>query len=100
MKQFINIADLKNKETNKTFREENEEKTHKIPLGTLVEVVCDDSYSDRNINGLRLFVVDHTRDCDGTPLYGLSYHSNWKPDLYGNTNKQLVFPYKSGFQLL
>lgn len=51
------------------------EKKHNIELGTLVEISCDDSLCDEEDqhNGLRLFVVQHTRDCDGTPLYSLSF---------------------------
>ena len=60
---FIHIADLVNRETGKTFREENAEKQHAIPIGALVEL--DD--------GVRLFVVNHGRDCDQTPLYYLSH---------------------------
>jgi len=41
--KLINIADMINPETGKTYREENNEKGHNIPLGTLVEVVFDDS---------------------------------------------------------
>jgi hypothetical protein len=72
---FVNIADLKNPETGKTYRQENNEKKHKIPLGTLVEV---DFESPKK--GLRLFVVRHDRDCDGTPLYSLSFNKNWKEE--------------------
>lgn len=41
--------------------------SHKIPLKALVEVNI--SYSDHH--GIRAFVCEHTRDCDGTPLYAL-----------------------------
>lgn len=80
---MINVADIKNPNTGKTYREENHEKTHNIPLGTLVEVdFNDDGYEDPK-KGLRMFVVEHNRDCDGTPLYSLSFRKNWKPDMYG-----------------
>lgn len=46
---------------------------HNIPLGSIVEIVFQDSDNDSDTFGLRLFVVQHTRDCDGTPLYGLSF---------------------------
>jgi len=75
--KLINIADMKNPETGKTYREENNEKIHNIPLGTLVEVG----------EGLRLFVVQHDRDCDGTPLYSLSFDKKWKPDMFGEQFK-------------
>lgn len=80
--EFINFSDIKNPETGKTFREENMEKTHNIPLGSLVEVILD---GERN--GLRLFVVQHGRDCDGTPLYGLSFDKEWKEGMYGEMFK-------------
>lgn len=52
----------------KTVRENNLELPHKIPLKTFVEINLDYSKS----HGCRGFVVEHRRDCDGTPLYGLS----------------------------
>lgn len=74
---FINVADIKNPESGKTYREENEAKQHNVPLGTLVEVE----------DGLRLFVVAHERDCDGTPLYALSFDKEWAPDMFGTKFK-------------
>ena len=62
------IHNLVNTKTGKTWREENMEKTHNIPLGTLVE-------TDK---GIRLWIVSHDRDCDGTPLYYLCFLENWK----------------------
>jgi hypothetical protein len=53
-----------------TDKDRNLEVQHRIPLGTMVEVdlkECDE-------HGCRLFVVSHGRDCDGTPLYGLSFN--------------------------
>ena len=52
------------------LRPENMKLEHKIPLGTLVEVSVDPRYNDKN--GIRGFVVEHTRDCDGEPLYSIS----------------------------
>ena len=85
--KLINIAELKNLETGKTYREENNAKSHNIPIGTLVEVDFDDSYLESPKKGLRLFVVGHDRDCDGTPLYSLSFDKNWKSDMYGEQFK-------------
>ena len=65
---IINVADIVNPATGKTWREENMELTHKIPLWTLVEI--DSDYSEDN--GARLWVVEHNRDCDGEPLYSLA----------------------------
>ena len=30
---------------------------------------------------------DLRRDCDGTPLYSLSFDKNWKPDMFGEQFK-------------
>lgn len=46
----------------RTYKEVNMEKTHSHPIGSLVELK----------DGVRLWVVYHSRDCDGTPLYELS----------------------------
>lgn len=61
-----NVADLKdpNDKDGRTYREVNNEKDHRINVGTLVELH----------HGERLFVVKQTRDCDGTPLYNLGVH--------------------------
>lgn len=73
---FIHIADLVNEQTGKTYREENAEKTHSYPVGSLVEIVSDyDDYPDDE-EGVRLFVVSHDRDCDMTPLYSLAVDVN------------------------
>jgi hypothetical protein len=52
----------------KSIKENNLEKKHIIPIGTLIEIVSLSDYM-----GVRLYVVSHKRDCDGTPLYYLSY---------------------------
>lgn len=65
---ITNVADLVNPGTGKTWREENLELTHKIPMWTLVEI----NNMNSNDHGARLWVVDHTRDCDGDPLYSLA----------------------------
>lgn len=62
---FINVADITNPETGKTYREENNEMNHSYEINSLVEL--------KESGGVRLFVVKHTRDCDGTPLYSLSF---------------------------
>ena len=67
---FIHVADIVNTETGKTAREENEAKQHAIPLGTLVEIISSD---DERFAGVRLYVVHHHRDCDGTPLYAMTF---------------------------
>ena len=65
MSKLINIADLKDPDDSegRTYRQVNNAKSHKYGLGVLVEL---DS-------GARLFIAKHARDCDGTPLYSLTY---------------------------
>jgi hypothetical protein len=38
MKEFLNVADLKNPDTGNTFRQDNNAMKHNIPLGSLVEI--------------------------------------------------------------
>ncbi len=58
----------------KTIRENNMEKMHAIPVGTLVEVKYDEWHGDGACSKVhaRLFVIEHARDCDGTPMYTLA----------------------------
>lgn len=67
--ELINIADLENPETGKTYREENNEKQHKYKVGDLVEIIPWDEYCV--YAGMRLYIIGCVRDCDGTPLYVL-----------------------------
>lgn len=58
----------------KTIRENNLEKQHDLPVGTLVEVKYDEFHGDGACSKVhaRLWVALQGRDCDGTPLYWLS----------------------------
>ena len=60
----------------KTIRENNLDIQHKIPLGSIVTVEFDETLDSILGIGYRgkatLYVTQHTRDCDGTPLYSLS----------------------------
>jgi len=58
----------------KTIREVNLQQQHQIPLGTLVEFYSEEWYGDGACERIvgRLWVVAHTRDCDGSPLYSLA----------------------------
>lgn len=70
---FMNIADLKDPDDpeGRTYRQVNAAKQHAIPLRTLVE----------RPDGVRLWVVKHTRDCDQTPLYSLTAdYDDFEPD--------------------
>ena len=69
---YVRISDLKdpNDPQGRSYREVNAEKQHAIPIGALVEVEPSEKRPYKN--GIRLFVVYHTRDCDETPLYCLA----------------------------
>jgi hypothetical protein len=68
--QMVDINSIVLPETGKTSRQTNLEKEHSIPLGSLVELE----------DGIRLYVVGHPRDFDGTPLYNLCFDKNWKEE--------------------
>jgi hypothetical protein len=70
MAALINIADLVDPATGKTYRQMNLETQHNIPTGALVEIGCEED--DDEWAGVRLFVAWQGRDCDGTPLYWLT----------------------------
>lgn len=57
-----------------TIKEENFKRKHNIPIGTLVEVKYDTWFGNGACSKVhaRLWVIDHNRDCDGTPLYTLA----------------------------
>lgn len=63
MSEFQMICDLKDPddEQGRTFREVAAATGHKIPIGARV-ATCDK---------MVLFVTEHIRDCDSTPLYSV-----------------------------
>lgn len=76
MPKIIKFSEIV-EENGKTIKENNLEKKHKYPLGTIVEVevsiIEDSAGAEVSLKGIcKLFVVRHHRDCDGTPLYILS----------------------------
>lgn len=77
MATAINIADLV-ESNGKTVFQNNMEKNHDLSIGTLVEVKYDAWHDDGACEKVhaRLWIVGHTRDCDGTPLYSLSKYKN------------------------
>ena len=70
MDNIIFIGDIV-EENGKTVKENNLEKKHNIPIGSLVEVKSSEWYGDGACERweARLWVVNHSRDCDGTQLY-------------------------------
>lgn len=81
----INVADIL-EDNDKSIRQNNMEKTHNIPLRTLVEVDMETWHGDGacEVTRARLWVVSHDRDCDGTPLYSLSRvpRDKWAKDMH------------------
>ena len=75
---IVMVSDIV-EENGKTVRQNNMKKTHSIPLGYLVEI--DGSGGADEYHGVRLWVVKHSRDCDGTPLYDLSFEPNAQNEL-------------------
>lgn len=77
------VSEMK-EENGKTIRENNLEKSFSIPIDTLVEFDMDEEISPDEKTGLgsnirgkvRAFVVEHVRDCDGEPLYRLSFYES------------------------
>lgn len=87
MKQLVNFADLKNPASGKTYRQENAEMVHNIPLDTLVEVI---GWEGSKHTGVRGYVCRHDRDCDQTPLYAISLEKGLREDKYGLELKHLI----------
>jgi len=67
--RFIMFGDIVEK-NGKTIRENNLEKTHKYPIGSLIELT----------DGERLYVMSYGRDCDGSPLYRLGIKEDSSED--------------------
>jgi DNA-directed RNA polymerase subunit RPC12/RpoP len=76
-KNMFMVHDLVEK-NGRSIRENNEAIQHKIPLGALVEAKYDEWFGDGACQKVhaRLWVVQHSRDCDGSPLYTLSRYKS------------------------
>lgn len=87
---FFNIADMVNPLSGKTYREENAAIEHKIPIGTLVEFKTEEWLGDGacQLVHARMWVVKHSRDCDKTPLYGVS---RWRDPEFALKSGQVYF---------
>lgn len=77
MTGYINVANVV-EANGRTVRENNQAVEHKLPIGALVEITTDCPIGEFGsiYKGVRLFVVSHERDCDGSPLYSLSFDRN------------------------
>ncbi len=73
---IVNIADFEcpNDPMGRTYREVNNATEHNFNVGDLVQLE----------DGARLFVVRLHRDCDGTPLYTLSYDKDDTERIFAN----------------
>jgi len=85
--RIINFSDIV-EENGKTIRENNRQRRHKYPIGTLVEFEVDEYHGgNAHIKGtVRAYVCYHNQDCDGSPLYDMSM---WDPTkwsgIYGSS---------------
>ena len=95
MNNIVNVADII-EENGKTVRENNQNKKHSIPIGSLVEIKPD---TGPDHEGIRLFVVDYTRDCDGTPLYSLSFNKDAKTKMEKYKKELSILPYGNDFEV-
>ena len=93
--EFTNVADLPDPDDNlgRTYREVNNAKSHKFNIGDLVEVDGE----------IRLFIAKLDRDCDGTPVYSLTYEKSlssmnyWVPG-FSEEGMKLIDLQKGGKQ--
>lgn len=72
MIELVSIADIQ-EQNGKTVRQNNYARLHAIPIGVLVEIQIESDDDDYYLQarGVRLYVILHTRDCDGSPMYSL-----------------------------
>ncbi len=71
----MNLADMvdPNDPQGRTYCQRNAARVHAIPVGVLVEVRSLDPEEPDESDGVRLWVVQQCRDCDGSLLYCLSH---------------------------
>lgn len=83
-------------ENGRTVRDNNMAIGHNIPVGTLVEVKYDKWHGGGSCSKVhaRLWVIWHTRDCDGTPLYTLGESRD--PAVYDYTSRGLEGGFAEG----
>ncbi|MDI6977294.1 hypothetical protein [Serratia sp. Se-RSBMAAmG] len=92
---MMNVSDIV-ESNGKTVKQNNMEQSHTIPLGSLVEILGSENDDD---TGLRLFVVHHGRDCDGTPLYGLSLKKDAKEEMDKRQKQVATLPDGQDYQI-
>lgn len=92
---MMNVSDIV-ESNGKTVKQNNMAQSHTIPLGSLVEILGSENDDD---TGLRLFVVHHGRDCDGTPLYGLSLKKDAKEEMDKYDKEVKILPAGQDYQI-
>lgn len=92
---MMNISDIV-ESNGKTVKQNKMEQSHTIPLGSLVEILGGENDED---TGLRLFVVNHSRDCDGTPLYGLSFKKDAQEKMDKREQQVATLPDGQDYQI-
>ncbi len=82
---FSNIVEA----NGKTIRQNNLERKHKYPIGTIVKFEVNESHEDNIfVKGtVQAYVCRQTRDCDGSPLYTMSL---WNPDIWSDIHPSLT----------
>jgi hypothetical protein len=98
MPKMVMIHDIV-ENNGKTIRENNLEKPHNIPLGTLVEAKWEAWFGEGGSWKVhaRMWVVLQGRDCDGTPLYSISRWNDLEVaktsgDLHGGFSESSLTP--------
>jgi len=91
MPEIVVLHDIVEK-NGKTIRENNLEKQHKMKIGDLVEITFDE------YRGVRLWICELSRDCDGTPLYSLTANlAEFKRQLSENCSRMYIRSLHCGF---
>lgn len=93
---MLNVADIV-EANGKTVKQNNMAQVHNISIGTLVEILPDSCSDDEA--GLRLFVVGHGRDCDGTPLYHMSFNKDAYKEMEEHKRKKAVLTDNNEYQI-
>lgn len=88
---YLNIGDIM-EPNGKSIRENRSALEHKYPIGTLVELRFEDWHDGGScsIGISRMWVVGQNRDCDGSPLYSLSFQ---QPSCVSGEKKDKVLLY-------
>ena len=104
MVEFVIPHQLLDSKTGRTYKEGNLAQPHSIPIGALVEFAPNEDFIvedaeaglDLDQRGIRLHVIAHTRDCDGSPLYVLGIMGDRWTGLDGSLGNRCYGGYSEG----